>query len=300
VFEVLDEGGDRPGRDQVAEELRLAPLVARRLLGRSVLGQPALGLTVRHRLGGFRVDVADAEQVDPVGPDDQARRGLLRRVGRDALPPVDQRRGLRQRVRDVEALRRRGGDGLQRQARHDPELPAAGAAQRPQQVAVGLDHVSAREHDLRARHLITGQPVSAPKHPEPSAERQAGDADGGAAAARDGSFVRRERVVDGCESCSRPDRDNRGIEGDGVEAAGVDEDSARARPAGEAMPAAADREGLALTPRQRQRLYDVCGAAAPRDQRGLDVREPLDLRFPSRVVSRGSGSEHLHASELQH
>ena len=121
----------RPGRSRKNSDLLRSS--ASVLLGRAVLGQPrawrrGTAVDVARRLG---VDVADAEQVHAVRPHDQARRGRLRRVGRDALPPVDQRGCLVERVRDVEALRRRRRDGLQRQPRHDAELPTAGAAGAP-------------------------------------------------------------------------------------------------------------------------------------------------------------------------
>ena len=105
-------------------------------------------------------------------------------VGRPVLPRLDHLRRGRDRPLQVHRLERGRGRGLEVERRDDAEVPAAPAAQRPEQVGLLLrarraDGSVGRDH-LHRGDRVAGQPHGAGQHADPTAERQPGDADGGA------------------------------------------------------------------------------------------------------------------------
>ncbi len=240
---------------------------------------PRLRLGAEHR----------AEQVH-LGGHEQARRQRVRRAGREVLPGGDRR--LRRLERPAQVQRRRRGSAhrAELQARHDAEAPAAGAPQRPEQVAVGdLEHPPVGQHDLGAEELVAGQPVRAPEDPQAAAERQPGDPHGRPAAAGDRQAVRVERVVDVAEPRAGADRRHPVLDAHGAHRAHVDEQPLRRRAPAEAVPAAARRHGEPVAAGVRERLGHVGRAATARDRLRPHVLQQRDRRPPQGVVLRRPG-----------
>ena len=116
------------------------------------------------------------------------------------LPGAEQRRRPRERPAQPEHGRPRPRDDPKLERGRDAELPAARAAQRPEQVGLGVrvgrDGAPVRQHDLRGHQLVARQPVRPAQHPEPAAQQQPCDPDLGPASARDRAAACVEGVVD--------------------------------------------------------------------------------------------------------
>src|SRR5919106_4199091 len=129
-----------------------------------------------HTDGGRLLDVG-------AGPDQQARRQLLRGGRRPRLPGVDRRGCLGGGPRHVEVRRGWRWDGPERERGHHAEVAGTGSAERPEQILfvmlVALDDPAVRQDDLRPEQVVGCQPVPSPDDPEPSPEREPGDPDGG-------------------------------------------------------------------------------------------------------------------------
>ena len=167
--------------------------------------------------------------------------------------------------------------GREVQRRDDAEVPAARAAQRPEQVGllvlvaahlapVGQDHLGCAQR-------VGGQPVEAAEEPEPAAQREAGDADGRAAPGRDRHAVSVELVVDVAEQRARPDRRPPVGDRHAVERRDVDQHAVRRGAAAEAVPAAARRDRQSVRRGMLEGGSDVAWIAARDDRLGLDVSE---------------------------
>jgi hypothetical protein len=63
-------------------------------------------------------------------------------------------------------------------------------------VLVAFDHATVRQDDLRPEQVVAGEAVLAAEDPQPTAEREAGDPDGGTAAGGDGQAMGGQRVVE--------------------------------------------------------------------------------------------------------
>ena len=208
------------------------------LLAGPVLGEPALGVAVgklaqrhggsaprprgRRALRGSSVAAASPPSMapntcttggrpgSPPAVNEQAGGELVRRVGRPPLPGLDHGDGVALLPLQVQGRGGRCRNRPQRE-RHDAELAAAGAAQRPEQVAVpafvAVDDAAVGEDDLRGGELVAGEPVPAAEDAEAAAEDEPGDPDGRAAAGGDRDAVRLQRVVDVAQP--RPGADRR-------------------------------------------------------------------------------------------
>ena len=63
-------------------------------------------------------------------------------------------------------------------------------------VLVAFDHATVRQDDLRPEQLVAGQTVLPAENPQPSAEGEACDSDGGAAARGDGQAMLGQPIVE--------------------------------------------------------------------------------------------------------
>jgi hypothetical protein len=61
---------------------------------------------------------------------------------------------------------------------------------------VAFDHATVRQYDLRPEQVVAGQAVLPTEDPQPAAEREAGDPDGGTAASGDGPAILAQRIVE--------------------------------------------------------------------------------------------------------
>ena len=106
-------------------------------------------------------------------------------------------------------------------------------------------------------------PLTSSQEAEPAAEGEAGDPDRGATAGRHGAAGSVQPVVDLCQACTRADpRAPVGADGDGVEAAQVEDQTRGRRSAGEAMAAAAGYDVRAAVPREGKRARHIPGGGA--------------------------------------
>jgi hypothetical protein len=89
---------------------------------------------------------------------------------------------------------------LERERRHDPEVAAATAAKRPEEIRVVCGaHGLARpigEDDVGRDQLVAREPVQPRHHADPAAEREAGHADGRTRAGRKASARGGQRRID--------------------------------------------------------------------------------------------------------
>src|SRR5205823_12970077 len=116
--------------------------------------------------------------------------------------------------------------GSEREVRDDAEVAAAAAAQGPEEVPVlgrgTVDGDSRREHDASGAEPVAGHAELPRREAYAAAERQPGDADGGAAAGRNRKSVLPEGLVD-------VDQPRTGADGRGA-AGGVDPHAGDAAP----------------------------------------------------------------------
>ena len=170
----------------------------------------------------------------------------------------------------------------QGERREDAELAAAGAAQRPEQVAVpafvAVDDAAVGEDDLRRGELVAGEPVAAAEDAEAAAEHEPGDPDGRAAAGGDRDAVRLQRVVDVAQP--RPGADRR--DASPSETASIGLTSMRIprveeRPAKQWPPERTARSQAGAAG-EGDRLGDVGGRGAAHDGLRADVMEMPDRR----------------------
>ena len=246
-----------------------------------------LGLRARHR-----AEHADPQRVG-VRVEQQARGHRVRRGGRPVLPGGEQRGGVRGGEDQLERGRSRRGDRREDERGDDAEARATGPAQRPQELLVGVDDPPVGEHDLRRAQAVRGQPVQAAEDPEAAAEREAGDADGRAAAGRDRAPAGVERVVDRAQPRAGADRRALALDADRVQRRDVDDDALRGRAAREAVPAAANRQRQPCRAGEGERRGDVRRARAQDDRSRADVFEAGERRPPQRVVGGRAGPHDL-------
>ena len=207
---------------------------------------------------------------------------------------------------------RRGGLGGEGQLRDDAQDAAPAAARGPEELAVrravrGVDRPVGR-HELDLGELIAREPEGAHQHADPTPERQAGDADGRARAARDRPTPRADGVVDGGEGRARP-HDHRtpvGAECDRVERGRADHEGRRdaaacrsaRRPADVVVAAGAEGDREPVLPGEGQRGADVGRARHLQDRerfRGVESgilgelggREPGTARQEERAGDGG-------------
>ena len=136
-------------------------------------------------------------------------------------------------------------------------------------VGGGGQHRAVRRDNLQRLKVVAGQAVSPGGHPDAAAEREAGDADGRAGAAWHRAALGREAVVEVDKPGARADRGGRAGHGDRLQVGDVDDQAARARPAGVAVPARAGRERDAELTDERQAGRYVGRALHVGDARGL-------------------------------
>jgi len=215
-----------------------------------------------------------------------------------ALPGGDD--GGRLRGLPLQAERRagRGRHGAQRQRRDDAELPPAGAAQRPEQVGmvvgVALDDAAVGEDDPRRDEPVAREAVAAAEDADAATERQPGDAHRGAAARRDGAAVAVEGVIQGSQPDPGAHDGDLVREVDGVHRRDVDHDARGAGPPGEAVAAAARRDGRTKPTRHLQGMRGVVGSAAPDDRQRTELLVGLGhQRRPERLVRLRAGQHHV-------
>ena len=152
--------------------------------------------------------------------------------GAQDCQPATTLRRLRPGPGQGEEHRLRGRHRAERERGHHAEVPAAAALAGPEQVSVlvrvggGGEHRAVRRDDLQRLKVVAGQPVGPGGHPDAAAERQAGDADGRAGAARHRAALGREAVVEVDEPGARADRRGRAGYGDRLEVADVDDQPA--------------------------------------------------------------------------
>ena len=132
-------------------------------------------------------------------------------------------------------------------------------------IGVALDDAPVGEHDPGCEQAVTGQPVAAPEDPEPSAERQPGDADRRARSSRDRHVVVEQRFVDGSETCAGTDRGSPVGDADVVHRSEVDEHPGGRRPTRVAVAATAHCDMQTVAAGEVDGGGDVLCAGAPRD-----------------------------------
>jgi hypothetical protein len=186
---------------------------------------------------------------------------VVGRERRPCLPGGGHRGRVGERPHVVDRRRDRRRHRAEHERGHDPELPAAGAAQRPEQVRfaalVAFDDAPVGQHHPRGPQRVAGQPVPAPEDPEPAAEHEAGDPDRRPAAGRDRHAGRVERVVQPLQPRAGPDRRHRSRQRHVRQRRHVDHDPVGGGPAGEAVAAAARHRVQVVPARERERLLHV-------------------------------------------
>ncbi len=187
-------------------------------------------------------DVDRGQLVDVAGGSHQQAGGeFVGRIGGPSLPGLDDRGCVRVWPDQVQRRRGRRRDRPEDQQRHDSELTAASAAQRPEQVVVlvlvALHDATVRQDHLRADELVAGEPVLAAQDAEPATERQSRDPDGRPATRSDRNAVRLDLV----EPCPGAHGRNAFLDRYGVHRADVDDDPSGGGAAREAVPSTARR-----------------------------------------------------------
>ena len=140
--------------------------------------------------------------------------------------------------------------------------------------------------------LSAGEAVLAHQPADAAAEREAGDAGAGHEAAGGGEAERLRLVVEARSRSRRPARARcgAGIDLDALHRREVDDDAAvDAGEAGDAVPAAADRDGQLLAAGELERADDVGHAGAAGDQRGVAVDARRSRSRAPRRSRRRSG-----------
>ena len=165
--------------------------------------------------------------------------------------------------------------------RGDAEVAAA-AAQRPEEVGIGVgghvDDAAVGGHELDAEHVVGREPVLRHQPAEAAAERQARDAGRGDRAARDGEPVRCRLAVQLApeHAALRAHRARSRIDPDALHRRQVDHQRVVGdRAAGDVVPASAYADVEAVCAREADRVDDVGGVLAARDQRRPPVDEPV-------------------------
>ena len=156
------------------------------------------------------------------------------------------------------------------QSRDDAEVAAA-AADRPEQVLVPagpeFQYLAVGGHELRPDHIVARRPEEAAPSRITAGERQARNADVTAAAHRrdePGGQRGGEQILDPRAASNRRDTAVR-INADGVERGEVDLQRAVGDPeSGIAVPAPADRDGNAVSPRELHAAPHVVNVRAAR------------------------------------
>jgi hypothetical protein len=145
----------------------------------------------------------------------------------------------------VEDRRRRRGEGAEHQRGDNAEVAAAGTAQRPKQlpvmVLVAFDNATVRQNDLCPEQVVAGQAVLPAEDPQPAAEGQAGDPDGGTAAGGNGQAMLGQRIVEDAEPHAGTDGRRLLCDRDRVHRCDVEDNPVGRGPAGNRVPAASDR-----------------------------------------------------------
>ena len=249
---------------------------------RAESGSPSGSSSARSSVLGPRVAAEHLHRERRRG-DQQAGGERVGRVRCPRLPRGDRRRRIGPERLERRRLGRRHGREVQRG--DDAEAPAARAPQRPEQVGllvlVAAHLAPVGQDDLGRAQRVGGQPVEAAEDPEPAAEGEPGDADGRAAPARDRHAVGVERVVDVAEQRARSDRRPPVANRHPVEERDVDQHAVRRRAAGEAVAAAAHRDGQPVGRGELEGGGDVLRSPAGDDRLGLDVSEAGEYRSHS-------------------
>ena len=167
----------------------------------------------------------------------------------------------------------------ERERGHHAEVPAAAPLAGPEQVSVmvrvggGGEHRAVRRDDLQRLEVVAGQAVGPGGYPDAAAERQAGDADRRAGAGHR-TALGREAVVEVDQPGARADGGARAGHGDRLQVTDVDDQPARARPAGVAVPAGARGERHAELADERQARRHVVRVPHVGDARRALAVEP--------------------------
>ena len=204
--------------------------------------------------------------------------GLVRRPG---LPGADYAAGLRPRPAQEEQDHIRQVVGAERERCRDGEVPAAAASAGPVQRLVASwtarQGAAVSRDDLKRPQVVRGQTVDPGQHADPAAERQSGDADGGAGAAWHSFAVCGQPAVEVDEVDAGPNGDGAGPERHRVHLGYIEDQAARdAGPAAVAMAARPHPDREAELRHEAQAQGDVSGRLAISDARRLQ-----------RVVLRG-------------
>ncbi len=133
-----------------------------------------------------------------------------RRLRREALPGRQRLLSLRPRPRDAEPRRTGRPVRLQGQRRHDPEVAAAAAATRPEEVlvrvGVQVPYAPVGGHDARREQVVAREPEAPPGQAMPAAEGEAADANRRAGPGRDRHAPPGERALHVDQLRARADR----------------------------------------------------------------------------------------------
>jgi hypothetical protein len=132
--------------------------------------------------------------------------------------------------------------------------------------------------------VVAGQAVLAAEDPEPAAEGEAGDPDGGTAAGGDGQAMGGQRIVEVAEPHAGADGCNLARERHRAHGREVEDDPLGRGPAGDRVPAAADRRRQAEPARDGKGRGDVCGGRASHDGRRSQVLEARHHGFAHPLV----------------
>ena len=184
---------------------------------------------------------------------------------RPGLPRLEDARRVRPGPADVEGGDVARGMRLEGEIRDDPVVPAPAPAAGPEEIRVLVRVADAglpvRRDDRQLLDVVGREPVLPSRPAVAAAQREPGDADGRAGAARDHQVPVVQLRVDVDQLGACPDqRGAAAVRLDEVHAAHVHHDArARRRVAAVGVPAGAANDANAVLPRPRDRLLDVRG-----------------------------------------
>ena len=304
----MDTQGARLGRLEHLVDARIRHRHGHVDQGRGDVAERLEGRLARGRVAVVDEHDRERHRSDQLGRDERGgrerhqerdRRQLLGRARGDRHEAAQDVAGGRHEQRATEDLA--GRVELELEPRDDTEVAAA-AADRPEQVGMRVrargDLPAVGRHDLDRLEGVDRQAVLADQPADPAAEGEPGDADRPGVAERGGQTVGRrgDRVFLGRQTGLGPRDPALGIDVEALHGAEVEHDPAVVGAvAGEAVAAAADRQGQPRLACQVDRAGDVGRVGRANDERRTLVG-PGAVHLPRQVVL-GAAGEHDRAAQ---
>ncbi len=304
----MDTQGARLGRLEHLVDARIRHRHGHVDQGRGDVAERLEGRLARGRVAVVDEHDRERHRSDQLGRDERSgrerhqerdRRQLLGRARGDRHEAAQDVAGGRHEQRATEDLA--GRVELELEPRDDTEVAAA-AADRPEEIGMRVrargDLPAVGRHDLDRLEGVDRQAVLADQPADPAAEGEPGDADRPGVAERGGQTVGRrgDRVFLGRQTGLGPRDPALGIDVEALHGAEVEHDAAVVGAvAGEAVAAAADRQGQARLACQVDRAGDVGRVGRANDERRTLVG-PGAVHLPRQVVL-GAAGEHDRAAQ---